>query len=148
VPANLTLRRLHVVLQHVMGWKESPRHEFRVGSSVFGMPSENSGALKDSRWATLQDLLAQKAKSFTYEYDAGTPWIHQIRIEGLYEGNSTNQRPVCLAGAGVCPPEDCGGPDAYVALLETEGTRGKLVDLDPDTFDLDAINAALASLRF
>ena len=148
VPSNFTLRRLHVVLQHVMGWKQSPQHQFRVGSSLFGMPSENSGALKDSRWATLQDLLSQKAKTFTYEYDAGTPWIHQVRIEGLDEGNSTNQRAVCLAGAGACPPEDCGGADAYLALLETEGMRGQRVDLDPDGFDLDAINAALASLRF
>ena len=148
VPSNFTLRRLHVVLQHVMGWKQSPRHQFRVGSSLFGMASENSGALKDSRWATLQDLLAQKAKTFTYEYDAGTPWIHQVRIEGLDEGNATNQRPVCLAGAGACPPEDCGGLDAYVALLETDRMRGKLADLDPDAFDLDEINTTLASLRF
>jgi hypothetical protein len=148
VPSNFTLRRLHVVLQHVMGWKELPQHQFRVGTSLFGMPSENSGPLRDSRWVTLQDLLAQKATMFTYEYDAGTRWIHQVRIEGLHDGNSTEQRPICLAGAGACPPEDCGSPDAYVELLEAGRRRGKLVDLNPDAFDLDAINTTLASLRF
>ena len=26
--------------------------------------------------------------------------------------------PRCIAGAGACPPEDCGGPDAYHARRE------------------------------
>ena len=148
VPSNFTLRRLHVVLQHAMGWKVAPQHLFRVGSSLFGMPSEGSGALKDSRWVTLQDLLARKETAFTYEYGPGTRWIHQVRIEGLHDGNSTDQRPACLAGAGACPPEDCGGPGAYAEILEAGRQNGKLVDLDPDAFDLDAINTTLASLRF
>ena len=110
VPSNFTLRRLHVVLQHVMGWKELPQHQFRVGTSLFGMPSENSGPLRDSRWVTLQDLLAQKATMFTYEYDAGTRWIHQVRVEGLHEGNSNEQRPSAWPAQARARPKTAAAP--------------------------------------
>ena len=151
VPTNFTLRRLHVVLQHVMGWTETQKHEFRVAGQLFGMPSEDSGTVRDSRWVTLQDLLAQKTRTFHYEYGGATRWTHQIHVEGLADGNANNQRAICLAGERACPPEECGGPDAYVDLLDARHRTPFLPpsdDLDPDAFDLDAINTTLASLKF
>jgi hypothetical protein len=158
VPANFTLRRLHGVLQGVMGWPDSPLHEFRVGEELFGMPSGDSETLKDSRWVTLQDLLALKTKTFSYDYDLGERWSHLLRIEGVSDGDQTNQRPLCLAGEGACPPADCGGPDGYVEILEArreEGHPGTAAPfdplglrLDPESFDLDGVNAILAALRF
>ena len=63
---------------------------------------------------------------------------------------------VCLAGRGRCPMEDCGGIWGYYRMVEIledpahpeyadieEWTGGKI---DPDEFDLDAVNAALRQL--
>lgn len=157
VPANFTLRRLHAVLERVMGWKESPGHTFRIGEELFGMPSESKAVLKDSRWIALQDLVARETRTFFYDYQLDTSWTHLIRIEGVQPGNPDNQSPICLAGARACPPDGCGGPDAYVDLLD--GRRGAAKappartdgldpNLDPDAFDLERINAALAAMKF
>jgi hypothetical protein len=63
----------------------------------------------------------------------------------------------CVAGARACPPEDCGGPPGYYALLvalsdpdhqehETmvQWVGGKF---DPNAFDLSNVNKALKRLR-
>jgi hypothetical protein len=141
VPANFTLRRLHAVLQTVMGWSASPRHLFRTESERFGMPSGGSDDLKDSRWVTLQDLLAQNTRTLSYECHPDALWTHRISIESVTSENPGNPHPVCLEGARACPPEGCAGPDGYLDLLDDP-------TLDPDAFDLDAVNSALAALRF
>ncbi len=138
VPANLTLRRLHAVLQTVMGWNPSPSHLFRVGDELFGMPSGDAATVKDSRWTMLQHLLSRGAKAFSYEYQLGDFWAHMVRIEGVSEGNPANQIPICLAGENPCPPAGCGGPDGYARTADAD--RGL------DSFDLAAVNEALAAL--
>ena len=98
-----------------MGWKESPLHQFRVGDELFGMPSADSGKLKDSRWIDAPGpAVAEDEDVLLRSYELGARWMHLVRIEGLRTGDPANQRPLCLAGAGACPPAECGGPDAYV----------------------------------
>ncbi|HWZ87010.1 MAG TPA: plasmid pRiA4b ORF-3 family protein [Thermoanaerobaculia bacterium] len=147
-PASFTLRRLHTVLQGVMGWKESPDHEFRIGDEIYGMPSESPAGLRDSRWIALQDLVARGTRTFSYEYQLASRWKHLVRIEGVSSGDPGNQRPICLAGARACPPDGCGSPDAYVDLLDGRPGTADDPNFDPDTFDLDEINAVLAAMRF
>ena len=156
LPANLTLRRLHGVLQQLMGWKDVHLHHFRVGDELFGVPVDDSQGLKDSRWITLQDLLSRKTKAFHYEYASGEGWEHEIRIEGVADGDRTNQRPICLAGERASPPEGFRSPDDYVDRIAHSRdpylhSRSGLdadfdPDFDPEHFDVDEVNAALASL--
>ncbi len=49
--------------------------------------------------------------------DFGDSWEHAIIFEGFEQADSSIVRPVCVAGAGACPPEDAGGPHAYAELL-------------------------------
>ncbi len=157
VPANLTLRRLHFVLQRVMGWKDTHPHRFRVGDTIFGMPSADSWKLRDSRWVTLQDLLSSGTKAFTYEYDFDDGWEHQLKIEGMADGDPGNQLPVCLAGERACPPESSGGPAGYrtiqAAMKDPAHEEHQHVmrwlppGFDPELFDLEEVNASLATLR-
>jgi len=41
-------------------------------------------------------------------------WDHEIRVEKRLAACDRHY-PVCTAGAGTCPPEGCGGADAYLA---------------------------------
>ncbi|MEP6994352.1 MAG: plasmid pRiA4b ORF-3 family protein [Acidobacteriota bacterium] len=156
VPVNLTLRRFHSVLQETMGWQNVHPHRFRIGEASFGKPSDPSDALKDSRWVTIQDVLAAGVKTFHYAYGSGGSWVHELRVEARGEGSPENQRPVCLGGESACPPEESGGPDDYVDSLFADsvsypqpGFRPEPLreDFDPEQFDVKEVNAALAYLR-
>jgi hypothetical protein len=152
VPACFTLRRLHSVLQRVIGWKDVHPHRFRVGDAFFGRPSDAADPLKDSRWVTLQDLLSGGTRTFIYEYGLGGSWTHEVRIEALEAGNP--KWAVCLAGERACPPEDFAGPDNYVDSVVasrdpyhpySSGSRERLrPGFDPERFDLEEVNSALA----
>jgi hypothetical protein len=52
-----------------------------------------------------------------YTYDFGDDWQHAVLFEGFEQANKRRKKPVCVAGAGACPPEDCGGADGYADLL-------------------------------
>lgn len=157
VPTHMTLRRFHIVLQETMGWKNVHPHRFRVGEISFGKPSDPADAVKDSRWITIRDLISAGAKTFHYQYGAGPGWIHEVRIEARFEGNSENQRAICLGGELACPPEESGSPDDYVERIVASRNPyphgHSLPDrlktgFDPEQFDLEEVNAALAALPF
>jgi hypothetical protein len=85
-----------------------------------------------------------KQSCWTYLYDFGDGWRHQVVFEGCGPVEPRTAYPRCFDGARACPPEDCGGPWGYADLLEVlAGPRNKrykeLVDwlgaYDPEAFD-------------
>ena len=166
VPASIRLDRLHFVLQTVMGRTNSHMHQFITGTSrtrtYFGAASSDAGnddgpALEDERAHALADLAPGPKQRFFYEYDFGDSWEHEIVVEKLLPPAPAARGAVCVAGAGACPPEDCGGLDGYYDLLEILADRkhpdhaemkswaGGL--LDPAHFDLAAVNRGLSRCR-
>ena len=64
----------------------------------------------------------RKGARFTYAYDMGDFWRHEIRVEDGLEPSAGQFHPVCTGGAHGCPPEDCGGPAGYAERrLEAAG---------------------------
>ena len=92
-----------------------------------------------------------------YLYDFGDMWRHDIFVEAISPPEPGVQYPRCVAGAGACPPEDCGGPGGYERLLEVLGDPGHDEyalwmewtggGIDPDKFDLDSMNRRLWNWR-
>lgn len=155
VPANLTLRRLHAVLQRAMGWEDLHPHRFRVGETLLGKPENFAGLVKDSRWVTIHELVSAGTRTLLYEYGPDGRWIHEVWIEGVGEGTPTNQRPACLSGERACPPEASSGPDDYVDhILGDRDPLGRLEprpkgwpqNFDPEHFDVEEANASIATL--
>lgn len=109
VPAVTVLPELHELLQSALGWTDSHLHEFVVGETRYGVPDvdDEMGELDESM-VRLADLPDQ----FTYWYDFGDDWMHDV--ERLGPGG---KHPGCVDGEGSCPPEDCGGPHGYAELL-------------------------------
>lgn len=158
VPGNTTLHRLHQVIQAVMGWTNSHLYLFHVGEADFGEPDpEWEQEVMDSTRTSLERIVRSGVRSFVYEYDMGDSWEHQITIQKTLEDDRNETQPVCLEGARACPPEDCGGPYGYPDFLEAisdpnheeheETLEWAGGHFDPEEFDLDAVNKALASLR-
>jgi hypothetical protein len=152
VPASLTLRGLHAVIQTAMGWEDYHLHMFDVDGVFYGDVEEIEGhPLGDEDRVTVDQAVAAVAE-FSYEYDFGDGWTHDIRVEQIVAsvGAAT---PHLIGGARACPPEDCGGPWGYEELLEALADPGHDDhehlrswvggSFDPDAFDLAATNANL-----
>lgn len=161
VPADLDLAELHEVLQVTFGWENSHLHAFEIGGFRFrdydNLDEDDSGFYLDEQM-TLVGAVARKGVPFTYAYDFGDGWKHDVRVESVVQGERLRHftRIECLAGARRCPPEDCGGPPGYEHLLAVLGNPSdpefaEVMSLagrkfDPEAFDVAKVNKKLATL--
>lgn len=148
---------LHLVLQLAMGWTNSHLHHFEVDGRILSPQPDTVDEFlareenEDYSGLRLADLKLQKGQRFSYLYDFGDDWLHQIEVEeaspvALYV-------PVCIQGARACPLEDSGGVPGYEGVLEARADpkhpehneiREWVGDhFDPEAFDLAAVNARL-----
>jgi hypothetical protein len=152
VPASLTLRQLHAVLQTAMGWEDYHLHLFDLDGVLYGDVEEIEGRpLGDEETFTLAQA-AEAVREFVYEYDFGDSWHHDIVIEQSIPSVGAGI-PHLVDGAGACPPEDCGGTGGYEELLEVLADPAHAEhehmlswvggSYDPEAFDLTGTNANL-----
>jgi hypothetical protein len=155
VRGDLTLDRLHHVIQAAMGWTNSHLHQFLIGQEGYSDPGFEVEDTKDERRLRLSDISRANGARFTYEYDFGDGWEHTIVIDDIQPAGKSADVPVCLDGARACPPEDCGGPFGYAenflaAISDPRHPEHKEMlgwiggAFDPERFDLKGINRALA----
>jgi hypothetical protein len=158
IASNISLAKLHRILQTAMGWTDSHLHQFMVGETYYGTPApEFDFEVEDEGKIKLSQAAPGVKKKIVYEYDFGDGWEHEILVEKILQSEPGVRYPVCLAGKRACPPEDCGGVWGYESLLEAlrdpehpehsdmlEWVGG---DFDPEAFDLDSINQDLQSIR-
>lgn len=145
----------HVAIQNVMGWTDSHLHKFSVKDAStlmkesIGIPDDKefSEYLMLAGWEVkiIDYITSSHNKKFSYLYDFGDSWEHEIEFEGEYEKLATTKYPKCIDGARACPPEDVGGTPGYERFLEAikdphheeheellEWVDGKF---DPEKFD-------------
>jgi len=70
----------------------------------------------DPQEVTLKDLKLSLKECFRYYYNFNDKWRVQIRLEQILPYNPKKNYPFCIAGKRIIPPEDCGGPAAFVEL--------------------------------
>jgi hypothetical protein len=131
-------------------------HQFIVGRTYFGEPDPDFDS-EDDRRVKLCDIVRREKQKFTYEYDFGDSWLHEILIEKILLPESGVRYPICLRGKRACPPEDCGGVWGYDDLLKIikdpdNEEYEEMMDwlggeYDPEFFDPDSINQRLRSIR-
>jgi hypothetical protein len=159
VPGQISLGRLHAVIQIAMGWDNSHLHRFAIGKQAYSDPAfeleEFSGVpVLDEDEALLTDVAPRAGKVIDYMYDFGDSWKHHIKVEKiLKQGPAIGSDVTCIDGARACPPEDCGGVWSYENMLEVlkdpkheehESIREWLGgEFDPEAFDLEETNKAL-----
>ena len=111
VPESASLRELHGIVQVAMGWTGIHLFEFTIRGVRYTGPSL-CGAPVD---LPLSNFQFRRNARFRYVYDMICTWEHELRVEERLPAASGKRYPVCIGGAGACPPEDCGGPDGYHA---------------------------------
>ncbi len=160
VSGDITLAKLHRIIQVAMGWYDSHLHQFIVGRTYYGVPSHDEFSeleLKDERRTLLSQVLSKPKRKMVYEYDFGDGWEHEILLEKGLQPERGIRYPRCIGGARACPPEDCGGTGGYENFLAAirdpdheehdeylEWIGGQF---DPEEFDLEGFDNALRQIR-
>jgi hypothetical protein len=151
VPADITLDRLHDVIQIVMGWTDSHLHEFTIGKKLYTeYPESKEDGLICGKYR-LGDLIKQKGRTFRYLYDFGDSWEHELVLEeSRYFNPELEMELFCLEGERACPPEDVGGVLSYFefckALKDSNHEEHESYmewsggDFDSEQFDSDLVN--------
>jgi pRiA4b ORF-3-like protein len=152
VRSETTLAQLHEVLQIAMGWENYHLHSF--GILTRSWERNDAGEATTS----LAQLVGAGGR-LTYVYDFGDDWLHDIEVEKvIVRPRPDTVYPRCTGGRRTCPPEDCGGPPGFYAMLQAlrhrKGPRyhaaREFLDssrFDVDAFDLVATNVELARLN-
>jgi len=159
---DCTLGELHEVLQVVMGWEDCHLHQFVIRGEHYG-PQDPEDAEWDIERKNEEEISISKVVKpgwnarFTYEYDFGDGWQHEIVLEKIIEPEPNVTYPRCIDGERACPPEDVGGIWGYSGFLEAisnpihEDHDEKLEWIggrfDPERFDPNAVNRELRAKK-
>lgn len=144
-----TLDQLHRVIQLLFGWQDYHLYEFRVGERRFEEPDEEAEG-EDSTATLLRDLKLTRGARFTYTYDFGDNWVHEIAVEDLHivtpmDDDDDRLLPKLYGGERAGPHEDSGGPGGYQEMVEALRDphhpehamyRRWAGDYDPERFDI------------
>ena len=169
VGAGTSLVGLHDVLQIAFGWSGEHLHRFVVHGATFDAEHGD-----DLRAVRLGSLGLRETERFVYDYGLGVLWRHDIRVEQVLGADPAGRHPRCTGGRRAGPPEECGGPRAFMErsqpyrvlgvmsrAAQIMGTllddmtqlgehRAELAALYPwlslERFDRRAVNRALARL--
>lgn len=118
VTSTTTIADLHAIIQCAMGWEDLHLHQFMIYGKAYGVYHDGGMTFVDNpHQVTLAGFRLRAGERFRYEYDFGDGWQHDIWLERILPPTPTQHYPVCRGGHGDCPPEDCGGPAGYRALL-------------------------------
>lgn len=159
VPGDVTLARLHAIIQRVMGWEDYHMWSFQVGKIEY---QTGSGEMFDfgggprpcsPAGTTLEQATEGRRITFRYWYDFGDDWFHALKVERVAGPEPGAIYPRCLEGARACPPEDCGGPWGYRNFLDavTNPKHPEHEEMlewiggewDAEAFDVGAVNKAI-----
>lgn len=132
VSNEITLAKLHKIIQVVMGWEDYHLHEFRIDGIRYGEPDDEWDDVKvtNDKKVRLRDIELVENQKFTYLYDFGDYWEHEVTIEKVLPAEKGVKYPKCLEGKRACPPEDCSGPPGYENLIRLFNSQEDIVDDD------------------
>lgn len=161
VPENVTLAKLHIILQGAMGWHGGHLHEYEIARLRYGTPCDDDWPsdepVLDERRFRLNRFVETGLRHFRYIYDFGDRWEHRVKVEDLVMPRSGLSLIACLAGENACPPEDVGGYPGYAEFLEAlkdpaHSEHANMLrwiggSFDPTAFDLADVNERLATIK-
>jgi hypothetical protein len=160
VPADVTLARLHELIQAAFAWDDSHLHVFETRYGNFGRPDSELGHRAASR-VTLEQVVPAVGDKLCYTYDFGDNWTHDIAVEKILNRDPSVAYPRCTGGRRAAPPEDCGGVWGYAELMgiledpthpeHRERLDGlgldDRADFDPARFNAKAVTTTLQHLQ-
>ena len=173
VKGDTHIAQLHHLIQIIMGWSNDHLHSFKIWGMEYGISRSGGLGFYDNPCKIfIGDLGFRVGDKFSYDYDFGDNWEHEIRVEKIEESSAKYIYPSCIEGQRACRPEDSGGSYSYDDAITDQSIwiretywdildcieEGKLPEMDTDNvpywylkhksehFDKAKINRAIKKL--
>ena len=117
---------------------------------------EDAVNFQNAELAILDEIIPKfvsVGESFSYIYDMGDGWIHDILVESVEESGKNAGLAHCISGERSCPPENIGGIPGYQELLDrlsdqrtqriNEFSVENGYSFDPNNFNKEEVNRRL-----
>lgn len=145
VRGDSTIADLHATLQTGLGWSDEHLNRFVIHGREYGVSHLGGIAFRDDpRQVRLADLRLRVRERFLYEDDFTDGWQHDVRVEHIVPLVPGQRYPVCIGGRRRVPPEDCGGPWAFLELRQ----RYSLLHIADRLYDLAERRLAMGGEAF
>ena len=144
VRSDSTIADLHYTLQIAFDWSDEHLNLFHIHGQDYGVCHDGGICFStDPNLVRLCDFKFRINECFIYEYDFRDSWQHEVRVEKSLALKDNCLYPRCIGGKRRAPPEDCGGPLAFIARrdevpLQVDDLVEEIRD-DLETNDLEAI---------
>jgi Plasmid pRiA4b ORF-3-like protein len=160
VPSDITLQRLHRVIQAAFEWQDYHLHVFDTSAGRYGIPDPDEPDTRSDAHKKLSTVADWPGDRVRYTYDFGDWWELDIVVEAVQPADPGTRYPRCTGGRRHAPPEDCGGVWGYGELLSILANprhvehQARLewlgleaaAGFDPAAFDSEVVNHDLASM--
>jgi hypothetical protein len=124
VRSDSTLAALHDTIQIAFAWSDAHLHRFRIRGRNYGIGRIGGLSFsQDAHQVRLADFQFRINERFVYEYDLRDAWQHEVRVERQLAAEAKRSYPVCVGGRRAAPPEDCGGPWAFLERRDALPSR-------------------------
>ncbi|MBQ6415298.1 MAG: plasmid pRiA4b ORF-3 family protein [Butyrivibrio sp.] len=160
VPGEISFSQLTHILRKVIGWSGYHLSEYSFNGLKIKLVENASEddwmwdyEVLDSSEYLIDDFFSA-AKSFSYVYDFGDWWDHEVKIEKIIEDHENNY-PIVTKYKGITPPEDCGGIYGYYQMMDTlsdsknpeyEEMKEWYGDDSEYEYNLEAVNNRLSAM--
>lgn len=111
VRSDANMAELHATFQTALGWSDENLHRSVIHGRAYG----EDGCAVPQR-VRLADLSLRVRERFLYDFTDA--WQHDVRVEQLLRLEPGRLYPRCVGGRRRVPPEDCGGPWAFLELRQ------------------------------
>jgi hypothetical protein len=158
VSSDVTLARLHSILQVLMGWRDNHLYAFVINDKRYypAFKDDDEGDKKSSVLTKLSSIFTKNTTLITYEYDFSDGWKIELCSEQINNDFHQNQTVECIEGSRHGPVEDSGGARGYMEKAKIYGNPNhkrylevrKLIgpNFDPEAFDLVRTNEMLKEI--
>ena len=119
IQSDSSLADLHYILQILFGWSDTYLHQFQIHGKRYGASRPGGMWFSDNpNEVQLKSFQFRLKEKFMYEYNFFDHWEIEIRIEKVLPVDTEKTYPLCIEGRRSGPPEDCGGPWAFMTLKD------------------------------
>ena len=158
VPASITLKVLHDIVQISIGWLGYLLWDFTIGGKNYRLPLDGGwGGVPsiDAAKTRLRDVLKSDPATMRYLYDFGDSWEHRLIVSDIRQGEPGMSYPRYVRGERNGPPEDCGGIPGFYAMLDVRADPAHpdhaailryLDEWDPDEIEEFPLKVALGRI--